>query len=381
MKRFLNPIILLCLIIFPLSADAAEPIKIGLSLGLTGHYAEMSDMQMKAFKLWEREVNSRGGILGRKVHLIIHDDKSDPHAAKFLYEHLITNDKVDLLFSPYSSELVEAIAPVTEKYGYPIIASASGDRLWKRGHEYLFGTISPASRFTIGFLQMLITYGFDDVAIVFADDAFSQGIANGTKQWAEKFGFRVLLFSEFKKGTKDFVEIAKKARESNAQILIVCGHLEEAVDVRLALKKSGWYPKVYYAAVGPTLQAYYKQLGPDAQYTFSSSQWEHHSKLPGSKAFYKEFVKAYGRLPSYHAAQAYAAGELLEKAIKKTASLDRKKIRDMLSVMESTTILGMYNVDKTGKQTKHAPLIIQWQKGKKEIVWPEYLRTAKPIFK
>ena len=107
--------VFLLLFLTVLPTSAAESIRIGLTLGLTGKYSEMSDMQMKGFKLWEKEVNSRGGILGRKVEFIIHDDKSDPQTAKFLYEDLILSNKVDLVLGPYSSGITEAILPVTEK--------------------------------------------------------------------------------------------------------------------------------------------------------------------------------------------------------------------------------------------------------------------------
>ena len=144
MDKFTKTLIISFLLFFiALPASAQEPlIKIGVSLGLTGKYSEMSNMQMKGFRLWEKEVNGRGGILGRKIKLIIYDDKSDPLTAKSLYEHLILNDKVDLVLGPYSSEITEAVLPVTEKYGYPMIASgASADRLWQRGYKYIFGSL------------------------------------------------------------------------------------------------------------------------------------------------------------------------------------------------------------------------------------------------
>jgi len=383
MRRLLVPFMSSFLILSSLAAEAAEPIKIGVSLGLSGRYSEMAHMQSEAFTLWAGDVNSRGGILGRKVDIIIYDDKSDPQTAKSLYEHLITQDKVDLLFAPYSSELTDAVAPLFEQYGYPTIASgASSDRLWQKGYKQLFGIISPASRFTVGFVEMLVQYGFTDVAIVYAgDDPFPTDIALGSKKWIEEFGLKVRLFSGFKKGTKNFDSLVKKARESHAQVLMVCGYFDEAVQARLSLKRNGWYPNVYYASVGPTIPAYHERLGPDADYTFSSALWEPHNKIPGSEEFYAEFIKSYGHKPSYHSAEAYAAGEVIERAIKKAGSLDREKIREVLSAMQTTTILGRYGVDKTSRQVKHFPLIIQWQNGRKEIVWPKNLSTAKPIFK
>lgn len=361
---------------------AGEPIKIGVTLGLTGKYSEMSDMQMKGFRLWEGDVNKRGGILGRKVEIIILDDKSDRDTARSLYEHLILKDKVDLLFAPYSSELTEAILPVIERYRYPALATgASADRLWEKGYKYVFGVYLPASKYAVSFLKILVVHDFKDIAIIHADDAFSISIADGTKRWAERFRLNISLIEGFKKGTADLTGIAQKVRDSNAEVLIVCGHFDEAVNMRLSLKKIGWLPRVYYASVGPALEEFYKRLKEGANHVFFSSQWEPVAKFPGSEEFYKEFTRTYKTPPSYHAASAYAGGQILETAIKRAGGIDREKVREMLSTMDTITIIGRYGVDKRGMQVRHINLIIQWQDGRKEVVYPEELRTAKPIFK
>ncbi|MDI6728314.1 MAG: amino acid ABC transporter substrate-binding protein [Thermodesulfovibrionales bacterium] len=373
-------LILFCLLLKP--AYASEPIKIGLTLGLTGKYAVMSDMQMNGLRLWEDHVNNEGGILGRNVRLVIYDDKGDPRIAKTLYEHLILMDKVDLVLGPYSSEITEAILPVTEQYGYPVLTTgASADRLWQKGYKYVFGVYAPASKYTTGFLELITANNFNNIAIVHADDVVSTNIAAGAKKWTERFGLKVVLIEGFKKGTKDLRHIAKKTKDSKADALIVCGHLDESIDMRLSLKNIGWQPRVYYASVGPATQDFHDRLGMDADYTFSSSQWEPHTKLPNSKKFTNSFIEKYKKMPSYHAATAYAAGQILETALKRSGNLDRNRLRDILSAMDTMTIIGRYGVDRTGMQIKHFNLIIQWQNGKKEVVWPEELRTAKPVFK
>ncbi len=382
MKRAFFAFLLLILMASTAPADSSSPIKIGISLGLTGRYSEMSYMQIKALKLWERDVNAKGGILGRKVKIIAYDDRSDPNTAKFFYDYLINKMKVDLLLAPYSSELTYAVAPMFEKYGYPTIASgASADRLWEHAPKYLFGIISPASKFAVGFVEMIARHGFTSVAIAYSDDPFPADIANGTRKWVEEFGLKTVLFTEFKKGTRDLDGLAQKVRESHAQVLIVCGYYDDSINMRLAMKRIGWYPKVYYASVGPAIRTFHDKLGQDADYTFSSALWEPHGKIPGSIEFYESYLKSYGQVPSYHAAEAYAAAELIEKAIKKAGSVDREKIREILSSMQTTTIVGRYGVDKTCKQVKHFPLIIQWQNGRKEIVWPKNLSTSKPLYR
>jgi branched-chain amino acid transport system substrate-binding protein len=131
------------------------------------------------------------------------------------------------------------------------------------------------------------------------------------------------------------------------------------------------------------LPAFQAKLKSDANYVFSSSKWEHHEEttIPGCKEFYHSYIHAYNETPSYHTATAYAAGQILEAAIKKTGKLDREKIRLVLLSMDAVSIIGRYGVDKKGKQTKHFNVIVQWQNGKKEVVWPEGLKTANPVFR
>ncbi len=384
MRTFYVSAILICLFTFIPSkpAGADGPIRIGLTLGLTGKYSYMSDMQLKGFKLWQEDVNSRGGILGREIELTIYDDKSNPRIATSIYKQLVLNDRVDLLFGPYSSEITEAILPITEKYGYPLLLSgASADSLWQKGYKHVFGIFTSASKYVVGFLELLVMNDFENISIVYADDTFSKGLAAGTKKWAERFGLKVILFERFKKGKRNLDSITEKLKASRPQVVIVCGHFNEAVDMRLSLKRAGWYPQAFYASIGPVMDEFYEMLGFDAEYTFSSSQWEPRLNIPGSREFYNRFLKKYGVRPAYHAAEAYAAGQILESAIKKAGSLDRDRLGKILSAMDTMSIIGRYGVDRTGMQTKHFPLIIQWQNGRKEIVWPEQFRTANPIFK
>ncbi len=364
------------------SVGADGPLRIGLTLGLTGKYSRLADLQLKGFELWREDVNSRGGILGREVELVVYDDKSDPETARKLYRELILTSRVDLLFAPYSSEITKAILPITEKYGFPLILSgASADSLWQQGYKYVFGIYTPASKYVVGFLEMLLMNDIRDIAIAYADDAFSVRVAEGTRKWAGRFGLDVVLFHEFSKGTRNLDAVAGKLRESGARAVIVCGHFNEAVDMRRSLKRLRWYPDVFYATVGPVLEEFHRILGPDAEYTFSSSQWEPRVKIPGSLEFYERFMERYGVSPSYQAADAFAAGQILEAAINRAGSLHRQTLRKVLSSMDTMSIIGRYGVDRWGMQTKHFPLIIQWQGGRKEIVWPEHFRTADPVFK
>lgn len=360
------------------------PLRIGVSVGLTGAYENMGRNQRRAYQLWEKHVNEQGGILGRQVVMVMRDDRSDPETAKKIYEQFIKDDKVDFVFGPYSSPITLAIAPIVDKHGYPtLVAGASSDALWNQGYQNLFGIYSPAGRYAIGFLSLLPDKNIERIAIVSSNDGFSTEASAGMKKWAPQYGLRVTSFKIGPKDKIDMVSAAKEARDSGAQALLVAGHFNESVDMRKALKQIGWTPAAYYATVGPAQLKYGDILGDDANGTFSTSIWEPREDLglPGSPTFLMEFAKTFGDMPPYQAATAYAAGQILEQAIVKAGTVDRAAVRDILFKIDANSIIGRYAVDRTGLQIKRFPLLIQWQGGKLEIVWPQDMKTASPIIK
>lgn len=364
------------------TANATEPFRIGITLGLTGKYAKLGEMQQRAYVLWEHDVNEEGGVLGRPVELVIFDDESNPARARGLYSKLITEKHVDMVFGPYSSAITAAVAPIVEEAGYPMLASgASSDKIWQHGYKIIFGVYTPASRYTVGMLNLALINNLDTLAIAYASDGFSVSAANGAKKWASKLGLKIVLFEKFEKGQRDLSELAEKIREAEPSLLVIAGHFNESIDMRRALKKAGWYPKAYFATVGPVLPKYEDTLGVDANLTFASSLWEPEVNFPKSKEFTAKFHARYAVTPTYHAATAYAAGQILTAAIKKARSLKRNELQKALGDLETYTVIGRYRVDRTGMQVKHFPLTIQWQNRAKRIVWPEEIAETEAIFK
>ncbi len=265
-----------------------------------------------------------------------------------------------------------------------MLPGAAADRIWKQGYKNVFGLFIPASKYALEMLQLAVLHDLRSVAIVFADDEFSVEVANGARKWSRRADREVVMFQEFKKGTRNLQHFALNAREYRAELVIVGGHFDEAIDMRRALKSIGWYPRAYFATIGPTLQKYGDVLEREAEFTFASSLWEPDEKLefPGSQDFIETFKHAYSMLPSYHAANAYAAGQVIEAAIREAGSLDRGKIRQALYDIDIHVAIGRFRVDRFGIPIKHRPLIIQWLDGKKVIVYPEEHRgDARPVFR
>lgn len=359
-----------------------ETVKIGVTLSLTGKFSVMGNAQMNGFKIWEMHVNEKRGLLGRKVKLIIYDDKSEAETAKGLYEQMIVKENVHFLFGPYSSPITHAVLPIAEKYDYPLLISGAGaDSLWEKDYKNAIGIYTPSGRVSHGFLELLVRNNIKKLSVIYADDSHSTEVAKGSISFAKKLGLEIIISESFKKDTRDLTYLAKKIKNSGAEALIVGGHLNEAIDMRTALKAINYYPKAYYASVGATLDDYYQKLGRDANYTFSSSLWELKANFPGARKFHEDYLNTYKEPPSYHSALAYASGQVLEEAVRRSAAFERKKVRNTLFKMDMITIIGRYGIVQTGRQVRQHVYITQWQKGKKEIVWPEKLATAKPVFK
>lgn len=365
------------------NAMAAEPVRIGVSLGLTGNYKAPAAMQKRGYELWLEEVNARGGLQGRPVELLIHDDQSDPATAVRFYREFVTGGDVDHVFGPYSSELTAAVAPFVDEAGYPMLApGAAAEAIWQNGYGGVFGMWMSASRYSQGMLRLAYEAGLKTIAILHADDPFSEGIAMGARKWAPYLKFRVIVDERFAIGTRDLTQQMRRARDAGAELVIVAGHRDEAVNARQAAATLGWEPPAFFATVGPALAEWKEAMGDNAEGAFATTIWEPHESVtyPHSQEFTTAFRQRFGVDPSYHAATAYAAGQILEAAISQAGGLDKHNVRAALFDLDTYTITGRFAVDHTGMQVKRLGMILQWQDGKKEIVWPEEVRSAEPIF-
>jgi branched-chain amino acid transport system substrate-binding protein len=385
-RSWIRSLLFILPVLVPLAGSVSaddRPVRIGGTLSLTGKYAPIAEYQAKGFQLWVKDVNGRGGILGRPVELVLRDDQSDPQTAVALYRRLIVEDRVDLLFAPYSSDITEAILQMTAVQGYPLVVSgASADRIWEKGYEHIFGLFLPASRLSFGFFEMLVRNKIDRIAVFHDQRSFSQDLAAGARKWADRFGLMVVHTELLPQDLTDFSAQARKARDAGAQVVFLAGYLDEAIRMRRAFLAIGWTPRAYYVPVGPGTAEYRTALGKDADGVFSTSQWEAFARPRGGSRdhFSEAFARAYSREPSYFAATAYASGQIYEAAIRKAGSLDRNAIRSALSTMDAISVIGRYGVDRTGVQIKNVNLIIQMQNGRKEVVWPSEYRSAAPRF-
>ena len=362
-------------------ATAQAPIRIGASLSLTGTYAKLGKNQHEGYQLCEKDVNAKGGLLGRRVQFVVYDDQSMPATAVRLYEKLITEDKVDAIMGPYSSPVTEAAVNVTEKYKKVMVAPlAATTSIFKKGRKYIFMVISPAEVYLEGLLDMAAKRGLKTVAVVNEDTLFSKAAAAGAVETAKKKGLQVVFAEAYPKGNTDFSALLTKVKAANPDVLAAATYFDDAVALTRQMKELNVNPKMFGVTVGGDLPEFYDTLKQNAEYIYGATQWEHTLPYPGNQEYFEAYKKDFGHEPSYHSTAGYAGCLIYAEAVKRANSLEADKVREQLLKLEMRTPFGDYKVEADGFQVAHKMVTFQWQKEKKVTVWPDELAQGKPLF-
>jgi branched-chain amino acid transport system substrate-binding protein len=359
---------------------AQRPIRIGATMSLTGTLATQGVPAANGYRLCIRDANARGGLLGRPLQLVLHDDGSDPRAATALYERLIAEERVDAVLGPYGSTLTEAVAPVTERHRHVMIAPlAATSSIWEQGHRYLFMVLPPAELFLAGLIDLAAERGLERVAILQQDALFPRAAGAGAAERARERGLDVVLHATYPSGTTDFAPLLEQVRAADAQVLAMAA---SALGDFVAVVRRMRELEVDVAMFGTSgaVAEFQQALGDAAEYTYGLSAWEPGLPYPGSADFVAAYRRDFGRTPSFHAAGAYGSCQLFMEAATRAGTLEADALRAALLALETRTVFGDFAVDARGYQTAHRGLFIQWQDGEKVVVWPPEAATAGPRF-
>ena len=374
--------------------EAQKPIRIGASLSLTGAYAALGQNQHRGYQLCVKHTNDKGGVLGRRLELVLHDDWSDPATAVRLYEKLVTQDKTDLILGPYGSPITDAVADVAEKYKQPLVTHAASTAIFRKGRKFVFMVLSPAEVFLEGLMDVAAKRGLKTVAIINEDTLFAKAVAGGTVELAKRKGLEVVFVQGYPKGNHDFTSILAKVRAVNPDVLGAATYFDDAVAITRQLKRSNVNPRMYAVTVGGDLPKFHEILGKDADFVYGASLWDPElvtlragglipiaRQYPGAREFVESHKREFpGADLSYQTAAGYAVCQILVEAVKRAGALESARIREAILKMDLNTVFGPFKVDQDGFQIAHKMLLFQWQDGKKAILWPEELAPGKPRF-
>jgi branched-chain amino acid transport system substrate-binding protein len=328
-------------------------------------------------ELWRDEVNARGGLLGKKVEFVVYDDRSDPATSARLYERLITNDKVDLLISTIGSAQTATATAVAEKHKRVMInGGGASESIQQRGFKYIFQTAARISAYVDGIDPLMKKYNVMSMAFVARDYSAARDMEKVVKGMAQKNGVEMVMDEYFPSGNVDFSSQIARARQSKPDLWVSVGYPNEAIEMTRQFRASNYMPKIFVHN-GVAQEDYIKAAGKDAEGAIGMSLYEPSLKTAGNAEFVKNFSGRYHYEPGYYSSFGYTAVVVLEAAVKKAGSFDQEKLREVLTTMKMDTIMGKHEVDpKTGMQLGIRGLLVQVQDGKREIVWPEELKTA-----
>ena len=398
MKKILVSIILISVFLIALTGNTFASdgvIKIGAAVSLTGKIAYEGRLVKDGYEVWADWVNSHGGIdAGGKnyeVKMIYYDDESTPVRGAKLTEKLITQNKVDFLFGPFSSSITFATTAIGEKYGVITIApEANATKVYERGYKLVFSILPPAPM-----LMVPIAYMAENldpkpktVAIIVANDLFPLSCAEGFRDKCTELGFEVVLFEKYPAGATDISALLTKVKNLNPDILADAGYTADTLMVMRQCKELNINPQMYAFSVGVMIPSFIDEMGADAEYAFEGEWWlpnmKTSDKVFGTTADYVQACKdKFGEdyMPEYHVSSASAAGTLLQLAIEKADSIETEKVRDALSSLDvelSTWPAIAFN--EKGQNIKWPHPVVQVQNGEYVIVYPESSQENAPIY-
>ena len=378
----------------PALAADNDTLTIGFTVSQTGKLNTDSIAQMRGFDLWRDQVNAKGGIkVGDKAYnikFVSYDDESQNGRVQQLYTRLITQDKAQFLFSPYSSGLTATAAIITEQYGKVMLTTgAAEEKTYELGNKDLFQVYSPAAQYLAAALHAL--RGKDPnakIAFVYEDDPFSKAVTHAVRDLAVKEHMAVVLDEAYSGSTADFGPIINKIIASKADALLGGGHYADGSTLARQLHDQKANLKWVTLLVAPD-SPNFAELGAAATAISVPSQWEPQVRFtpdfgPTAQEFSKAFNAKYGVDPGYHAAGGYAVGLILQHAIEQAGSIDPDKVAAALNQMDVTTMFGRTkfatDANDHGLQIGHDMVLAQWQmkdgKLTKEVIWPAAGKTA-----
>jgi branched-chain amino acid transport system substrate-binding protein len=361
------------LFVAQVSAGAAEPIKIGLSMSLSGGLASGGKSSLTAMQIWESDINSKGGLLGRPVKLVFYDDQSSAAAVPGIYQKLIDVDKVDLVVSAYGTNQIAPAMPVVMEHNMTFMA-LFGTAVNDQFHYDRYFQILPNGKDTAvapskGWLELAMTMNPKPktVALVAADAEYAQNVIGGTRRVVKELGLETVYDRSYPPSTVDYAPIVRAVQAANADLVYVASYPPDSVGIIRAASEIGLKAKMFGGGmIGLAFAPIKKQLGPLLNGIIAYDVYvpEPTMKFPGIEAFLKRYQTIAGPadpLGFYLPPYAYAELQVLGDAVTATGAIDQDKIAKYIHATTFHTIVGDVKFADNGEWEKSRVLFVQYQ--------------------
>jgi branched-chain amino acid transport system substrate-binding protein len=368
-------------------AFAADTIKVGVLLPLTGSQAKFGEIEKRSYEMAAEEINAKGGVKGTKIELLFEDDTGKPDVGRSGMEKLISRDKVPVITGGYSSSVTAAAAPVAQQFKVPfVICTGSADDITEKGYDYIFRINPPASEYPNAIKSFLQEVGKDvkTVALLYENSAFGQSSSKSFEEDTKELGLKIVVKEGYQAGAIDFKPILTKVKAANPDMIYMVSYVMDASLLMRQSKELRINPKMFVGGgAGFTLPEFGKSAGDAADGVYSATLWVETLPFPGAKEYFDKFQKKYGSETEYHGAEAYAAMYVVADALTRAKSITPKDVRDALVTTDMKTAFGPVKFVSYGKKTQQNKLdtyMVQWQKGNLEAVWPKSAATKPYIY-
>lgn len=356
------------------AARAAEPIKIGFSMELTGPFAVVGKTGLLAFQIWAENVNKKGGLLGRPVRLIYYDDQSNPANVPAIYTKLIEIDKVDLLVSSYGTNLVVPAMPLAIQHNrlfFGLFALAANDKFhYPKYFSMLPFGPHPVKTFAQGYFDLAAMQNPKPktVAIVATDAEFQHKAAQSAREHAKEKGIKIVYDRAYPPNTVDFAPIVRAIQATHPDMIYISSYPSDTVGILRSVGELGLSAKMLGGGLAGLQAAAIKmQLGKTANGIVNVDLWEpvKTMEFPGIMDFLKQYqakapAAGVDRLGYFLPPFAYSELQVLGEAVSATRTLDNDKLARYMHSHTFQTIEGDIAFGPDGEWTEARPIWVQY---------------------
>ncbi len=390
----------------------STPITIGASFSNSGAFSDDGKAVEKGYQLWEKMVNSSGGILGRPVQLVILHDNSDPLQVTANYKTLIDKNHVNLVVGPFSTLLTNAAATVTDGSNdshavYALVeGSGGGPSVFDAHHNNIFSTSVPAAKnletFADYILSLPRTLRPTTAAYATSDDPFTQPQLKIAETLMANGGIKTVysnsgLFStdgqpyptEDANYVKDYIpKVAQKIVDSHAQVVLLGTQFPDAVAYLNVFKKDHYNPQAIIATAGPDQGQDFINAVGGAKYTegiFVPNSWYPQANNFQNQQMVNAYLAQYGGNENdinADVAEAFSVGQVLQQAITKIHSIDNTALINELHNDVFNGVQGPEEFPSNlyGQNSLALAYLFQWQAGNFIPVYPSSAAAQNPQF-
>jgi branched-chain amino acid transport system substrate-binding protein len=355
-------------------APAAEPVKLGLSVSLTGPLALYGKQALLTLQLWKDDINAKGGILGRPVDLVYYDDQGNPALVPGIYTKLLDVDHADLLMSIGTVISVPAL-PTAIEHNMVLMVSFALAVNEKFHYDRFFQSMpyGPDGKdsLTHGFFSVAETMNPKPatVALTGADNEFSKAALEGARANAKRAGLNIVYDRAYPPATIDYAPIVQSMKAARPDIVFMASYPGDTAGLLRSIGEIGLDAKMLGGAmVGTQAAAVKAQFGEELDRIVSYELYVHEPTMnfPGIDAFLETWrahaaPAGLDALGYYFPPFIYASAQVLVDGVTAVGSLDQDKLAHYMHQATFDTIVGPIKFGADGEWAKPRILTIQYQ--------------------